>query len=338
MEPRTSRSGASVVLGLLVLGLLAPALAMTAARAFGSGTGPGVLMAAFAPYALLAYGVVLVVLMVAWLRRRARIYVGPGIVLTIVLLAIHVAWLLPLVDGPTQVDGAPDDAVTVMTSNVLFGRADPDDLIRVVREHGVDVLTLQEVDPTLLAALDDRGLGEVLPHRAGEASEGARGTVVVSRFPLGPAVDLGLSLGSVCTLVGVPGAPFTFVAAHPVRPLVRRSTGWAVDHQRLRDAVADIDGPVVVAGDLNATPDHTPYRALLDVGLVDAVDATNGGWQPTWPADGQWSWLGLPVPPLVRIDHVLVGQGVRAYDVRAVTVAGTDHRAVIAVLATRAAG
>jgi endonuclease/exonuclease/phosphatase (EEP) superfamily protein YafD len=55
----------------------------------------------------------------------------------------------------------------------------------------------------------------------------------------------------------------------------------------LRQAIEQTRGPQVVAGDLNATRDHAPFRRLLDAGLVDAADAQ--GWSAwpgmTWPAD-----------------------------------------------------
>ena len=56
---------------------------------------------------------------------------------------------------------------------------------------------------------------------------------------------------------------------------------------------------------MNATPDHDVMRELDDAGYRDAGEVSNEGWQPTWPANH----VGiLPLlPPLVRIDHVLIG-------------------------------
>ena len=76
-------------------------------------------------------------------------------------------------------------------------------------------------------------------------------------------------------------------------------------------------------------------RALLRAGTADAAERLNTGWQPTWPANGEFHLLGLPVPTLVQIDHVLVGPRLAALGVRIVWLDGTDHHGVLAELALR---
>ena len=71
---------------------------------------------------------------------------------------------------------------------------------------------------------------------------------------------------------------------------------------------------------------HAPLRRLVDDGYRDAVEESNSGWQPTWPANGLF--VGLP-GPLVQIDHVLTGPGLRAASARTLPVDGTDHRALL---------
>jgi endonuclease/exonuclease/phosphatase family metal-dependent hydrolase len=85
------------------------------------------------------------------------------------------------------------------------------------------------------------------------------------------------------------------------------------------------DGPLrVILGDFNATLDHAAFRDLLDDGYVDAADATGDGLAPTWSGGP----LNLPI----TIDHVVLDArlGVRATSVH--TIAGSDHRAVVAEL------
>lgn len=79
-------------------------------------------------------------------------------------------------------------------------------------------------------------------------------------------------------------------------------------------------------GDFNATLDHRPLREL---GLRDAAETTNRGWWPTWPDNGTVDVVGIPVPRLFAIDHVLLRDGLTATAVDHASVAGTDHRAVI---------
>jgi len=56
-------------------------------------------------------------------------------------------------------------------------------------------------------------------------------------------------------------------------------------------------------------------------GYRDAVEQTGSGFAPTFPSD---AWY----PPLLTIDHVLI-RNAAARSVRAVDVAGADHRALL---------
>ena len=94
----------------------------------------------------------------------------------------------------------------------------------------------------------------------------------------------------------------------------------------LRQTIGETTGPQVVTWDFNATRDRGPFRQLLDAGLTDAADAQ--GWRAwpgtTWPAD-------RALPPVMRLDHVLVSAGFGVQEAN-VEIPGTDHRAVVARL------
>lgn len=78
--------------------------------------------------------------------------------------------------------------------------------------------------------------------------------------------------------------------------------------------------PVLLAGDLNAVPWSAPYRTLRGQGLRD-VRALSGIFGVTWPTGGGW----LPFP-LLRLDHVLVSQGVPLVGMEARWVPNSDHK------------
>lgn len=89
------------------------------------------------------------------------------------------------------------------------------------------------------------------------------------------------------------------------------------------------DGPIeIMAGDFNSTLDHEALRDLIGTGYIDAADATGDGMTGTWQPMGA---LGT-ILPRVRLDRVLVDDRVAVRDVSVHHVAGTDHRAVVAVL------
>lgn len=79
--------------------------------------------------------------------------------------------------------------------------------------------------------------------------------------------------------------------------------------------------PVVIAGDMNASPAWKVYRRMADRWLdlvVEAADATGKKPAPTWG----------PGPNLLRIDHVF-GQGLRGVEAWTEKVGGSDHSAVV---------
>ncbi|MEJ5914063.1 endonuclease/exonuclease/phosphatase family protein [Pseudokineococcus sp. 1T1Z-3] len=126
------------------------------------------------------------------------------------------------------------------------------------------------------------------------------------------------------------GASVLVRAAHPYYPALRDVRPWRRQLAALERWCRAQTGPVVVLGDLNATPDHPALRRLLvPAGPMRRAAAEAGrGRLPTWPVAG-------PLPGfrgLIALDHVLVdGLDVRGAGARRVR--GTDHRAVWADLA-----
>jgi endonuclease/exonuclease/phosphatase family metal-dependent hydrolase len=106
----------------------------------------------------------------------------------------------------------------------------------------------------------------------------------------------------------------------------------------LHDQAAALrEGPLVMAGDFNATLDHAPMRSLLGLGLSDAARQSNAGWQPTWPGgDNPDHELPLGVQ-VMAIDHVLVSRQLSAISTSTYSVFDSDHLALVARLAEQPA-
>lgn len=243
--------------------------------------------------------------------------------------ALLVVSVLPraIPDGPTPVRGEP---VTVLSSNTYLGNADAGELVELVRRHDVDVLALEELTPGLVTALDRAGLGGVLPHRVFDARPEGLGSGIASRYPLR---ELSLvrptTMSQPSALVDLPGPrDVEFVAVHPVIPVGEGTASkWEREIAALPEPAEGRRGPVrVLAGDFNATLDHTPLRNLLGQGYSDTAEVTGDGLAPTWPVREH------PFAPPVTLDHVLFSGGVVARGYETFDVAGTDHRAVLAHL------
>ncbi len=303
----------------MVVWLAAGAVAVFAAiRLGGLARGfPLVPLVAFTPY--VAAAAVALALAVLALRRwwAAAVAVVVAVALVGVVAPRALADDQPAAGGPT---------LRVLTINLSYGHADPERVVQLVRRHQVDVLSVQELTPRAVTALDAAGLARLLPHRVLEPHRGPSGSGVYAHYPL-RQLPASLPSGSFAmprARLAVPGAPAVEVmAVHPWPPAGPGLVGrWRANLRSLPRPGSTVR---ILAGDFNATLDHAALRALLDAGYVDAAAQAGAGLVPTWPA-------GAPVPPPVTIDHVLADRSCAIRDVEVFDVAGTDHRALLAAV------
>ncbi|MFG3438926.1 endonuclease/exonuclease/phosphatase family protein [Nonomuraea sp. NPDC047897] len=295
-----------------------PFAAWAVARAAGleRGSIPTQLMTA-TPYA--AAGSLIPLLIAALGRRRAAAAVA---LLTTAALGFSV---LPRAFGsPDTATGRP---LRVLTVNLLFGKADAYQVMELVRRLDPDVLSAQELTFGTVDELDVLGLKTLMPHRVLEPELNASGSGLYSKHPLKPLAGVIPQVGHnmPAARAALPGgAPVEIVNVHPYPPVGPDVVGW----RQALDALppASRDTVRVLAGDFNATLDHTPLRRVLSRGYKDAAAQVGAGLIPTWPANRR-------VPPIITIDHVLVDRRAGVKDVTVHTVPGTDHRAVFAELA-----
>ncbi len=85
----------------------------------------------------------------------------------------------------------------------------------------------------------------------------------------------------------------------------------------------------MIAGDFNSTWNNKGFRQLLDTGLIDAGAARGHALSMTW------SQMMPPLPPFSRIDHLLTGPGVAVTRISTQDGPGSDHRDLLATVATR---
>ncbi len=317
--------------GLAAAAVAAPWVIWAALRALGLERGhPLVAIVAFTPYLAALSPVPVVVALV--LRRRAVAAVAA------VAAAALLAGIAPrMLDGPQH---ASADAVrsgtrlTVMSANLRFGHGDAATVLRLVREHDVDVLSLQELTPDALRRLDAAGARTLLPRRSVRTDANWSGLGLMARAPLRAVPSRGPLRQTRLEAVLSPrggegaGAGLRVVAVHPLPPVSPANTrAWREALRALPGPHAGGAGaglPRVLLGDFNATLDHHELRRLLGRGYVDAADATGDGLRPTWPTTGRR-------PPLT-IDHVLFAAPVAVRSLSLHGVPGSDHRALIAEL------
>lgn len=325
-----------LLLRLLVVAIMVPALMITTVRILGPDDGRWVRLVSFTPYAVAAYGLAVLLLLLALAAGRGfwRRASGTLCLLILPLLGLHLWWASGPYVGQPAASAGEGDTLTVMSSNLSFGDANPARVVGVAVKNDADILVLTEITPSALGRMQTAGLDQAFPYSQGETGEGVAGTMVFSTYELSAVEPLDTTFRGFEMTVALPDEPITLLAVHP-HPPTGDAREWRADHAAVRRAAAGADGPTVIAGDFNATVDHEPMRELEGRGFADAAEQAKSGWQPTWPAAGEMSMLGVPVPSMLAIDHVLVTEELTAVDTESVTIQGTDHRALVARLALR---
>jgi endonuclease/exonuclease/phosphatase (EEP) superfamily protein YafD len=299
--------------------VLVPCAVFCAFRLFGwDDFYPATQLMAYAPY--VAAASVIPVVFALLLRQ----WVPAGVAgLVLVLFATT---LLPRMTSDRS-PVSPGTELRVMSANLLEGSADPVALLNLVKQHSVDVLTLQEYTPEFEAKFQAAGVDGVLAYHVAYAKPSVIGSAVYARYPL---ADKGLrnnppDFGQAIAEMTVDGRVFPIESVHTRSPSDRQATPWWTESFGIQPP-ADPNGPPrILAGDFNATLDHSPMRALLATGYRDTADVLGRGLTPTWPYDGRW------LPP-VTLDHILADKRIGVEDYAVVGRDGSDHRPVFAIL------
>ncbi|MGX7825677.1 endonuclease/exonuclease/phosphatase family protein [Actinokineospora sp. 24-640] len=277
-----------------------------------------VALLALTPY-LTAFGALMTLITLA---ARRRLLMVAALITTVALGTV----LVPRSLGDANQPGS-GQRVRVMTANLLHGRADPAALLALARDSRVDVLAVQELTPDAVAALDAEGLRALFPYRVLRDEPGGSGSGVLARVPLRQIVLVEQStLEQVAVVADFSGPTDVEVLSVHVFPAVVSAGARQTWERELAELPApDPAGrPRVLAGDFNATLDHSALSRLMDRGYRDAAELTGEGLRPTWSQP--------PFGPPVTIDHVLVDRRVQAATLAVYDLPGSDHNAVVAEL------
>ena len=261
-------------------------------------------------------------------RRLLAGVLGPALVPVVVL--VKMTW--PALVGavlPERASGG--EGFSVLAQNLLFENEDPARTLDVVLDRQADVLVLTEFTDAFDSLLEERPdaaeIAERYPYQWRRPAGVGRGLAVLSSLPIERIVPIPLSAPAILATLRVGQERVDLYAVHPMAPSDRWGLlQWQQDYRVLTADAEDAGPNVVMAGDFNATSGHRAYRRLLDRGdLRDAHDVGGGGLVGTWP-------VGWPIPPLMRLDHVLVGEGIGVERFELVEPTASDHLGVEAWL------
>jgi endonuclease/exonuclease/phosphatase family metal-dependent hydrolase len=196
----------------------------------------------------------------------------------------------------------------------------------MVRRMHPDVLAVLELTPGFALELEAYGIDRMLPRHVLSIAPAAAGGGLYSALPIRALPNLvpcGFRMPR-AEVTMANGARARVLAVHPYPPKRPIVDFWRTCLAGL-PAGRESGPPWILAGDFNATLDHTEMQDVLDSGYRDAGEVTGGGLAPTWPADAV-------LPPPITIDHVLAPDEVTIAGYSVEDIPGSDHRAVFARL------
>ena len=260
---------------------------------------------------------------------------------SVILRFVLVVWIIGVcVGGCAQTGAKPATRVAVLTYNIYHGEdanggSNLDAVAGIINSLEPDLVALQEVDNKttrvqgldLTAELSQRTGMRGIFGKAMDYAGGEYGEAVLCRYPVvgiknnplphSPKAEPRAALEVHVELPG--GERVVFVGTHLDH--VRDQTDRMRQAERINELYADVDLPIILAGDLNAVPDSDPINLLRrQWTCVDPNDP-----QPTFPSAG----------PRRKIDYILFKPG-RRWKVLTTRViedkVTSDHCPVYAVL------
>lgn len=247
-------------------------------------------------------------------RRNQALVALVFLIPNVIAVAPYYLHMRPVHAGPP--------AMKALLSNVYSQNTDYDEVLKFIRKTDADFVVLQEVTwnwSRRLAVLDS-----MYPHSIYKTREDNFGIAFLSKTkPLLSEIIITnrIRVPMIRAELQTPHGRLTLIGAHPPPPLFR-------GYIRAREAAFDeivamagtLKGPIMVLGDLNATPWSRLFRRLVTESRLR--DARCGfGLLPTWPV--QMPLLYIP------LDHCLVSPEIRVRSMKTGPNLGSDHLPVI---------
>lgn len=226
---------------------------------------------------------------------------------------------LYLGDAPTSPAGSVSYRAMLANVNTTFGS--PPMVVGAIEHFKPDILVLEEVDGRWMALLSE-GL-KAYAHSTAMPRDDNFGIAVYSKYPMrGEVRYFGDSeIPSVVAKIDTPQGTFTLIGTYALPPANAENTRLRDEHlSHIPETVRAAKSPVLLLGDLNATPWCSSFRQLVrESGLRDSSRGPRV--QPTWP-----SFMPLLFIP---IDHCLYGPGIQVANKHIGPKIGSDHYPVV---------
>lgn len=301
------------------------------------------LIVAFVPWMAVLSAAILLISLIS----RRRLLAVISVLCLVMQLVWHVGFLYPRVSlssaARTAVASATasvdDRYARLMTLNTRNGQADAAQIVQTVREQHVEVLALQELNSSMISRLNEAGIRELLPYSVVASTSSSDNGGVNGLWGAAPMSErtgdlIPIEASSIpAASIDFDGTVIRFGSVHPFSPRPSNQGLWDRGLGSISQLRED-DHTFVLMGDFNATWDHASFRYLLGGRFVDAGESAGEWFHMTYPANKRlFGWI--PVPAAVEIDHIVHDRSVVVGDLDAVTVSGSDHKALLGTLEVR---
>lgn len=265
----------------------------------------------------------------AVLMRRRRLLVA-GLLVGMVCAGPEVWWSVRRL----AVRGTASDSITIMSTNVLGGRADPDRLNAEIVAHRPDIVVIQEWTNRAKQRLGPM-LGAAFPHQVESIRERSSGQAVYSKRPFTAAARTAtpspIAEPQLTVTVELSGQELRVTNVHvppPVSAVHRREQRHMTDLLATDMESASASRPHVIAGDFNAVSRSANLYRLRRAGFAESHRGAGAiGRGSTWPRLGALRWV-----PGIRLDHVLHSDELACESSAVCGDVGSDHAPVVARL------
>jgi len=234
----------------------------------------------------------------------------------------NLALVIPFYVGSDHGDATQARSLRVLLVNVYTSNRDHAAVLDSIERHDPDFVVAAEVNQRWMSVLDT--LSQRYPYVVSRPREDNFGIVLLSKHPIVDSKIVSLSAIDVPSILAefkLQGKRFFLLATHTLPPVSSEYARFRNEHlEAISQAVADLDAPVLLLGDLNVTPWSYFFRRLLrNSGLRNA--SRGRGVQPTWPTHMRVL--------LIPLDHCLHSPEIDVIDKRVGAHLGSDHYPVI---------
>jgi len=262
--------------------------------------------------------------------------IGRRFVLAAAALLIVVAQLIFVLPEFTAAQPAPRWAAAAPSLRLLDANVYDDNPTSMsgyaseIKSYRPELVTMEEATPFLVEQLQQAGALVRLPFDYEVSRDDPEAFLVASKYRLSGShvVFFGGFPLIVQTTIHLPSGPEPLWVVHTTAPLPSAFGLWKGQLALIAKLVEE-RGPhrLLLVGDFNATWGNKGFRSILGDGMTDGAAAR------ARPFEMTWSQIKHPLPPLVRIDHVLTGPGVAVTTIRTDVGPGSDHRDLMATIA-----